>query len=105
MGLLNKILQPRTYSLHDAFHVAEVIALGDMEAPVRVLILFNALRWILCADSKHTRWAIGLPFTPAQAARIPLHIYMSKNVQTINLSFIYYLSQNITFFFNQIKSH
>jgi hypothetical protein len=38
--------------------VREVVAVGDTEVAVGVLVLLNAVGWVGCADAKHTREAV-----------------------------------------------
>lgn len=47
-----------TRFLHDFFEVREVVALGDSEIPVGVLVLRDAVRWVRRADGEHTGRAI-----------------------------------------------
>jgi hypothetical protein len=53
-----------------------MIALGDTEVPVSVLILPNAVGWVGCADAKHTRRpAAVMPFLPEFAATTNVHFH------------------------------
>jgi hypothetical protein len=61
---------------HDCFGVRKMIALGDTEVPVSVLILPNAVGWVGCADAKHTRRpAAVMPFLPEFAATTNVHFH------------------------------
>ena len=41
-----------------------MIALGDPEVPVGVLVLRDAVRWVRRADGEHARGAVGALFPP-----------------------------------------
>lgn len=58
-----------TCFLHDVFEVAEVIALGDPEVPVGVLILRDAVRRVRRADGEHARGAVG-PLLPPELVHL-----------------------------------
>ena len=49
----------RTYSLHFVLERGEVVALGDAEVPVGVLVLVQAVRRVGRADGQHGRSAAG----------------------------------------------
>ena len=53
-----------TCFLHGVLEVGEVIALGDPEVPVGVLVLRDAVRWVRRTDGEHARGAVGALFPP-----------------------------------------
>jgi hypothetical protein len=66
-----------------------MIALGDTEVPVSVLILPNAVGWVGCADAKHTRRpAAVMPFL-LQFAATPTCIFINNKVFVTKKNRIY----------------